>query len=117
MAAWTTVTRPVITRWATGHPRCVGVAAAPATAGLSELCSSFPDLRVAVGRTVAQGDLGVGHYRMSGTQLGEFMGSAASGRTFDLDAIDLVRMQGGRIVEHWGVIDEAVISRRLGIAA
>jgi hypothetical protein len=28
MAAWTTVTRPVITRWATGHPRCVGVAAA-----------------------------------------------------------------------------------------
>jgi predicted ester cyclase len=52
-----------------------------------------------------------------GTQIGEFMGSATSGRTFDVDAIDIVRMQDGRIVEHWGVIDEAGMARRLGIAA
>ena len=85
-------------------------------AGLAKMRNSFPDLRVTVERTVAQDDLVVGHVKMSGTQLGEFMGAAASGKTFGIEAIDIVRMQGGRIAEHWGVIDEAGMARQLGIS-
>lgn len=86
-------------------------------AGLSALRSSFPDLRVEVMRTVAEGDLVVGHLRMSGTHLGEFMGAGPSGKTFDIEAIDIVRMRDGRIAEHWGVIDEAGMARQLGLSA
>ncbi|MCB1909702.1 MAG: ester cyclase [Rhodocyclaceae bacterium] len=86
-------------------------------AGLAELRSSFPDLRMVLERTVVEGDLVVGHCTMSGTHLGEFMGAAPSGRTFSVEAIDIVRMRDGRIAEHWGVVDEAGIARQLGLSA
>ena len=86
-------------------------------AGLAQMRRSFPDLRVAVERIVAEGDLVVGHYKMSGTHLGDFMGAAAGGRTFAIEAIDIVRMRDGRIAEHWGLIDEAGLARQLGLSA
>ncbi len=67
--------------------------------GLAKLRSSFPDLRVTVECTVAQDDLVVDHLKMSGTHLGSFMGAAASGRTFGIEAIDIMRIRGGRIAE------------------
>ena len=70
--------------------------------------TSFPDLSVAVERVIAQDDLVVGHYKMSGTHLGDFMGAPASGKTFNVEAIDIVRMKDGRMVEHWGVLDAAM---------
>lgn len=86
-------------------------------AGLSDLRSSFPDLRVAVERIVAEDDLVVGHYKMSGTHLGEFMGAVPSGKTFAIELIDIVRMRDGRFAEHWGLIDEAGLARQLGLSA
>ncbi len=38
--------------------------------------TSFPDLPVAIERTVAQVDLLVAHMRISGSHLGPFMGAA-----------------------------------------
>lgn len=96
-----------------GHPPTL----AGFKAGLAEMRASFSDLRVTVERTVAQDDLVVRHLKISGTQLGEFMGASASGKTLGIAAIDIMRMQGGRIVEHWGVMDEAGIARQLGISA
>lgn len=96
-----------------GHPATL----AGFKAGVTQLRSSFPDLRVSVERTVAQDDMVVGHLKMSGTQLGQFMGAPASGKTFGIEAIEIVRMRDGRIAEHWGLIDEAGIARQLGLAA
>jgi len=86
-------------------------------AGLSALRSSFPDLHIEVERSVAEGDLVVGHCTMSGTHLGEFMGAAPSGKTFSIESIDIVRMRDGRIAEHWGLIDDAGMARQLGLSA
>lgn len=84
-------------------------------AGLAELRAGFPDLQVTVERTVAQGDLLAVHLKLSGSQLGEFMGHPPSGRTFAVEAMDLVRMTDGRIVEHWGIIDTAAMAEQLGL--
>ena len=84
-------------------------------AGLAEMRKSFPDLRVTVERTVAQGDLLVAHLKMSGSQLGKFMGAPASGKTFSIEAIDIVRMTDGRIAEHWGLMDAAAMAGQLGM--
>jgi len=84
-------------------------------AGLAEMRASFPDLHVAIERTVAQDDLLVAHMRMSGSHLGPFMGAAPSGKTFKVEAIDIVRIQDGRIAEHWGLIDTGSMAEQLGL--
>ena len=84
-------------------------------AGLAEMRLSFPDLSAEVLRIVAQGDLLAVHFKMSGTQLGPFMGAPATGKTFAIEAMDIVRLQDGRIAEHWGVMDAAAMAARLGL--
>ncbi len=85
-------------------------------AGLAEMRTAFPDLNVAVERMIAQDDLLVAHQKMSGTHLGDYMGTPASGKTFNIESIDIVRMKDGRIVAHWGVIDQAGMAEQLGLA-
>jgi steroid delta-isomerase-like uncharacterized protein len=82
---------------------------------LSEMHGAFPDLRVAVRQTIADGDRLAVHFAISGTQFGPFMGPPASGRTFEVEAIDIIRLSDGRIAEHWGVRDGAEIARQLGL--
>jgi predicted ester cyclase len=82
-------------------------------AGLSEMRSSFPDLQVKVNRAVREGDLLAVHLNISGTQLGPFMGKPPSGKTFNVEAMDLVRLREGKIVEHWGVMDAAGMAQQL----
>jgi steroid delta-isomerase-like uncharacterized protein len=82
-------------------------------AGLAEMRMSFPDLNVKVDRVVAQGDYLAVQFRISGTQLGSFMGAPASGKTFSINAIDINRVSDGRIAEHWGVVDAAGMMAQL----
>ena len=84
-------------------------------AGLAEMRKSFPDLNVKVERTVAQGDLLSWQFKISGTQLGTFMGKPASNKTFSIAAIDILRIKDGKIAEHWGVFDAAGMIGQLGM--
>lgn len=94
-----------------GHPATL----AGFKEGLLEMRASFPDFHVEVERTVAEGDMLVAHLKMSGSQLGAFMGKPASGKTFNVEAVDIVRMKDGKIAEHWGVIDAAAMGEQLGL--
>lgn len=96
--------------WPGHSPDAAGFAA-----GLGEMVGSFPDLRVDVQRTVSQGDLLTTHFTLSGSHLGDFMGVPATGKTFNVDAMDILRMKDGRIAEHWGVIDAAAMMEQLGL--
>lgn len=83
-------------------------------AGFAEMLEAFPDLSAKVRRTVTEGDLLTVHFSMSGTNLGAFMGEPASGRTFEIEAIDILRLEDGKVVEHWGVLDAAAMMEQLG---
>ncbi len=96
--------------WPGHSPDAAGFAA-----GLGEMVASFPDLRVDVQRTVAQGDLLTTHFILSGSHLGAFMGAPATGKTFNVEAMDILRMRDGRIAEHWGVIDATAMMEQLGL--
>lgn len=95
-----------------GHPGTL----AGFKSGLVEFRAAFPDLRVDVERVIVEGDTVVGHLTMSGTQLGAFMGAPPSGKTFRIEAVDIVTMRGGKMVEHWGVFDAAGLAQQLGLA-
>ncbi len=61
--------------------------AAGFTAGLAEMTEAFPDFRVEVLQTVAQGNMVTWRFAVSGSQLGSFMGAPATGKTFNIEAV------------------------------
>ena len=78
---------------------------------------AFPDLKVKVEDVIAEGDKVVARCTLMGTHKGEFMGMAATGKTFSVEFIDILRFKDGKIVEHWGVSDDAGLMEQLGGSA
>jgi len=78
------------------------------------LRSAFPDFRYEVVQQLQDGDNHVGHVRASGTMKGDFMGMPASGKSASWDEIHIGRFAGGKLVEHWAVIDRLGMLTQLG---
>lgn len=72
---------------------------------LQELRSAFPDLTAVPGDMIAEGDRVVLRGAWSGTWTGAFLGRPPSGRRVSFEVIDILRISGGRCVEHWGRVD------------
>jgi steroid delta-isomerase-like uncharacterized protein len=78
--------------------------------------SGVPDLRAEVDDLIVEGDKLVARSTWSGTQQGELFGMPATGKRFTMDVIDIVRFDGGKAVEHWGVTDVAGMMQQVGLA-
>ena len=78
--------------------------------------ASFPDLRMDVEEVLPSGDKVVGRIRATGTHTGEaFMGLPASGKSVDVQLIDITRFDDeGLAREHWGVFDALSMMQQLG---
>lgn len=80
-----------------------------------QIRDAFPDLKVAVLRTVANGDLVAVHWQSNGTntvKVGPFPGS---GTRVTIDGMTFFRFAGGRIVEEWTTYDNLRIMQQLGL--
>jgi len=79
--------------------------------------AAFPDTRMEVQDIVASGDKVVARVRYMGTNRGAFMGAPATGRTIDVQLIDIFRFgDDGLAREHWGVMDQLTMMQQLGLA-
>jgi steroid delta-isomerase-like uncharacterized protein len=76
---------------------------------------ALPDWHSEVEQLVAEADLVVERFTASGTHLGELMGVPATGRTIVLPGINIFRIEGDRIVERWGRLDDLGLLRQLGL--
>ena len=77
--------------------------------------SAFPDLRMDVQEVLASGDKVVARTRATGTHQGEFMGMPATGKSVDVQLIDILRFgDDGLVREHWGVFDALAMMQQLG---
>lgn len=76
--------------------------------------SAFPDIEVTVDEIVADGERAAVATTIEGTHTGELLGIAPTGRRVSIRGIDLVRVVGGRIVEHRGLTDTIGLLRQLG---
>jgi predicted ester cyclase len=83
-------------------------------AALQAFRVAFPDLRATATHYVAEGDKVVGRFEVRGTHQGDFMGLAPTGRSIHYEEIAIVRLAGGRIIEHWAVADALAIMQQLG---
>lgn len=77
------------------------------------LRGAFPDLRAEVIHQIEQGDRVATHKIFQATHRGDFMGIPATGRAIQIDVIDLVRIENGRIAEHWNAVDAEGLMRQL----
>jgi predicted ester cyclase len=71
--------------------------------------AAFDPLRHEILLLLAEGDLVAAHQRWTGTQVGEFLGCAASGREVSFTSTAVLRVAGGEIVEAWDEMDSAAI--------
>lgn len=78
---------------------------------------ALPDWYSEIDQLIAEDDLVVERFTASGTHRGELMGAAPTGRTLVLTGIQIFRIEGERIVERWGRLDDAGLFRQLGLVA
>jgi predicted ester cyclase len=78
------------------------------------LHTAFPDLQIEIEDLIAEGDQVVGRVTARGTHQGEFMGIAPTGKPVSFNAIDVVRIAGGKIVERWSQADNLALLQQLG---
>ena len=77
--------------------------------------AAFPDLRMEAEDVLASGDKVVARVRATGTHQGEFMGMPATGRSVDVQVIDIMRFgEDGLVREHWGLFDALGMMQQLG---
>ncbi len=76
---------------------------------------AFPDLHFEVRDLLAEGDRVAARVRITGTHRGEFNGIPPTGRRIDVAALDICRIEGGRLAEHWGNTDTLGMLQQLGV--
>lgn len=78
--------------------------------------AAIPDWRYSLKQIVAEGDRVWIHGTYAGTHSGgPWLGIPASGRSFAIDAVDIFRIQDGKLAEHWDVMDVYGLFRQLGV--
>jgi steroid delta-isomerase-like uncharacterized protein len=77
---------------------------------------ALPDLTVTIDVMVAEEDLVAVRTTMRGTHLGRLMGMPPSHRRLAVDGVDILRIEAGRIVEHWGLTNTLGVLRQVGPA-
>lgn len=78
------------------------------------LRSAFPDFKASIEDVIAGGDKVVIRMVWNGTHKGEFMGIPPSGNSISVEVIDIMRLEGGKVVEHWGQMDNMGLMQQLG---
>ena len=54
---------------------------------------------------IAEGDKVAVLWTARGTQVGEFMGLPATGKSYTIQGVDIHQVRDGRMAEHWDVVD------------
>ena len=73
------------------------------------------DFSLTIEDVAVAGDLVWARNRARGINTGSVMGNPPSGRPVEIDVIDVVRFEDGRVVEHWGIADQLGMMLQLGL--
>ena len=84
---------------------------------ITSLRTAFAGLQLTVEDVAVAGDMVWSRNVGTGRHEGLFMGHPATGRSFRIDVVDIMRVQHGQIVEHWGVPDRLGALMQLGLIA
>lgn len=77
--------------------------------------AAFPDLALkTAGPALADGNLEAVHVTLTGTHQGDFAGVPATGKPVEFSGIDIIRVEDGKVAEHWGSTDTLGLMQQIG---
>jgi predicted ester cyclase len=79
--------------------------------------TAFPDVKATVVDLLADGDKVVALVSIHGTHQGAFRAASPTGKPISVMAINIFRIENGKMVEHWGLADRLSALQQLGIAS
>jgi steroid delta-isomerase-like uncharacterized protein len=79
--------------------------------------AGFPDLNFTIEDTIAERNEVVLHWRGRGTHRGTFLGMPATNKVGDVSGTTILRMENGKITEHWSDWNLLTLMEQLGLAA
>jgi predicted ester cyclase len=82
---------------------------------IADLHVSFSDMSYTVEHVTASEDMVWMHVKAHGRHTGPLGATPPTGKTFEIDVIDIARFEDGKIVEHWGVPDRFSMMQQLGV--
>jgi len=83
---------------------------------VSAMREAFPDIRVkTIEPTLTDGNLEAARAVLTGTHRGELLGVAATERAVEIETLDIIRVEDGKVAEHWGVTDVMSLMQQLGV--
>lgn len=77
--------------------------------------TGLPDVSVSMEDVVVAGDRVVGRFVYRGTHLGELMGIPATGAAVEMRSIDIWRVEGGLLAEHWDELNLLEVFQQVGV--
>jgi steroid delta-isomerase-like uncharacterized protein len=81
---------------------------------LTMMFNGFPDQKYTIDALIAEGDKVVIRSTLRGTHKGAFIGVAPTGKHVEIAGTDIVRIENGKWVEHWGVFDALGMMQQIG---
>ena len=90
-----------------------GVEGVKQTIGMYQ--TAFPGTQMTVEDEFAEGDSVVVRWTGRATHTGELMGIPPTGKQVTVTGIEIYRMAGSKIVEHWGEFDQMGMMQQLGV--
>lgn len=76
--------------------------------------SAFPDIRIAIEDVFSEDNYVIFRSTMHGTHQGVFQGIQPTGKTITVSLIDIIRVEHGKFIEHWGGPDLFDLLQQLG---
>lgn len=76
---------------------------------------AVPDWDYRLEKIVAEGDTVWVYGAYSGTHKGNWLGIPATGKHYSIHAVDIFRIENGKLAEHWDVFDTYSLFKQLGV--
>ena len=100
------------------HTTQPGTGMTPDKAGVRKLYASireaFPDFHAEIHWQLADGDRVTTYKTYYGTHAGTFLGIAPAHRKIHFESVDVMRVQNGKITDHWGVGNLLSLVQQIG---
>ena len=79
------------------------------------LAAAFPDAICTINDMVAEGDKVAFQVNFRGTHTGQFMGTAATGKKFEMNNTYIVKIIANKWMEQWGTSEMPLLMQQLGV--
>jgi len=77
--------------------------------------TAVPDWRYSLKKIIADGNEVWVHGTYAGELQKDWLGITASGQKYSFDAVDIFRIEDGKLAEHWDVMDIYGLFKQLGV--